>query len=150
MIAKTTACLEKHVVKNAIFENQFLKMKTNLLVLLVCIISGTNSFTQVTSDIQAINQISSLSFKADTFVQSTILNKGKIVKRRGTCRWLILITGTNDSAFLGKLIEPTGDLPKVFLKRGTRIQFEMTPLRQPVPEGCKAHFVASIGNIIKD
>jgi hypothetical protein len=150
MKAKTIVCIEKYLVKNAIFENQFLKMKTNLLVLLVCIISGTNSFTQVTSNIQAINQISSLSFKADTFVQSTISYKGKVVKRRGTCKWLILITETNDSAFLGKLIEPTGDFPKVLLKRGTRIRFEMTPLRQPVPEGCKAHYVASIGNIIKD
>lgn len=63
MKAKTIVCIEKYLVKNAIFENQFLKMKTNLLVLLVCIISGTNSFTQVTSNIQAINQISSLSFK---------------------------------------------------------------------------------------
>jgi hypothetical protein len=32
MKAKTIVCMEKYLVKNAIFENQFLKMKTNLLV----------------------------------------------------------------------------------------------------------------------
>ena len=138
MIAKPTVCLEKYLVKIAILDNQFLKMKTNLLVLLVCITLGTNSFSQVPSGILSIQQVSSPSFKNDAFVQST------------TCKWLILITETNDPAYLGKLIEPTGDFPKVLLKRGTRIRFEMTPLRQPVPEGCKAHYVASIGNIIKD
>ena len=150
MIAKPTVCLEKYLVKIAIFDNQFLKMKTNLLVLLVCITLGTNSFSQVPSGILSIQQVSSPSFKNDAFVQSTISYKGKVVRRRGTCNWLILITETNDPAFLGKLIEPTGDFPKVLLKQGTRIRFEMTPLRQPVPEGCKAHYVASIGNIIKD
>jgi predicted phosphohydrolase len=63
MIAKTTVCLEKYMVNNAIFENWFSKMKPNLLVLLVCMISGTNSLIQVTSDIQVIDQVSGLSFK---------------------------------------------------------------------------------------
>lgn len=82
--------------------------------------------------------------------QSNLWYKGKVVRSTGTCTWLIRITDTNDASFLGKLIEPTGDFPELFHKRGTRLQFEMHPLRQPVPEGCKANVVASIVNPVKD
>jgi hypothetical protein len=78
--------------------------------------------------------------------QSNFWYEGKIVKSKGTCTWLIRITDTNDSAFESKLIDPTGDLPEYFFKRGTKIQFEMHPLRQPIPDGCKANVVASIVN----
>jgi DNA modification methylase len=78
--------------------------------------------------------------------QSNFYYKGKIVKSKGTCTWLIRITETNDLAFKNKLINPTGNLPEYFLKRGTKIQFGMDPLRQSVPDGCKANVVASIVN----
>ena len=82
--------------------------------------------------------------------QSNLWYKGKVVRSKGTCTWLILITDTNDESFRGKLILPTGDYPELFQKRGTRLLFEMHPLRQPVPEGCKANVVASIVNPVKD
>jgi hypothetical protein len=78
--------------------------------------------------------------------QSNSYYKGKIVKSKGTCTWLIRITEAKDLVFKDKLIEPTGNLPDYFLKRGTKIQFEMHPLRQPVSDGCKANVVASIVN----
>ena len=82
--------------------------------------------------------------------QPDVLFNGKVVRSKGTCKWLILITDAHDATWVGKLIEPTGDFPEEFQKRGTRLRFEMTPLRQPVPEGCKADLVASVGNMTKE
>jgi len=82
--------------------------------------------------------------------QTNFWYTGKVVQSKGSCTWLIRITSTNDTTFLGKLIEPTSDFPEAFKKRGTHLRFEMHPLRQPVPAGCRANVVASIVNPIKD
>ena len=78
--------------------------------------------------------------------QSELWYKGKMVKSKGSCTWLIRITETNDSAFADKLIYPSSELPNNYLKRGTKIWFEMHPLRQPIPDGCIANVVATVVN----
>jgi hypothetical protein len=78
--------------------------------------------------------------------QSELWYKGKMVKSKGSCTWLIRITETNDSAFADKLIYPASKLPDNYLKRGTKIWFEMHPLRQPIPDGCIANVVATVVN----
>lgn len=82
--------------------------------------------------------------------QSNLWYKGKVVRSKGTCTWLIRITDTNDQAFLGKLIEPTGNFPEEYQHRRIRLHFEMQPLRQPVPDGCKADVVASVSILTKE
>jgi hypothetical protein len=78
--------------------------------------------------------------------QSELWYKGKMVKSKGSCTWLIRITETNNSAFADKLIYPASKLPDNYHKRGTKIWFEMHPLRQPIPDGCIANVVAIVVN----
>ncbi|MFN5306953.1 MAG: hypothetical protein ACK5CV_07345 [Bacteroidota bacterium] len=89
-------------------------------------------------------------FYANVKTEPDIWYKGRVIRSKGTCKWLIRITDAKDTSLMGKLIEPTGIIPKIYQKRGTRLRFEMTPLRQAVPEGCKADFVASLVNLTKE
>ena len=91
-----------------------------------------------------------LLFNRPTFAQTDFWYTGKVVHSRGSCKWLIRITNSNDASFRGKLIQPTGDFPEAFQKRGIQLRFKMHPLRQPVPEGCIANCVASVVNPVKE
>ena len=39
---------------------------------------------------------------------------------------------------------PSGELPIKFQRKRLKLEFGMNPLRQTIPEGCKANFVGSI------
>ena len=69
---------------------------------------------------------------------------GSVVKVKGTCTWLIRITKSDEPAFIDKLVMPSGELPIKFQRKRLKLEFGMNPLRQPIPEGCKANFVGSI------
>ena len=125
-------------------------MKNSLLLLVICVISSTSISARSPSHIPSFKQFSRLPFTENAIVQTSSLYKGKVVRSKGTCNWLIRITRANDESLLGKLIAPTGDFPEIYQKRGTLLRFEMTPLRQPVPDGCKADIIASIVNLTTD
>ena len=70
--------------------------------------------------------------------------RGKIVKGGDACKWLILLESGPESGMLGRLIEPSGNLPETLQRRRTKVQLDFIPLRQPVSPGCEAHYVGSI------
>ncbi len=74
---------------------------------------------------------------------------GKIVKGSEACEWLILIESGPEPSMLGKLIEPSGNLPEMLHRRRAKVRFDFIPLRQPVSPDCEAHFVGSIPQIEK-
>ncbi len=90
------------------------------------------------------------SFAEIDVLNSSPLYKGKVVRRKGTCKWLIRITDANDVSWVGKLILPTGDFDEGGRRLRGKVKFEMTPLRQEVPVGCKAGVVASISILTED
>ena len=79
----------------------------------------------------------------------TMPYSGKVVKGSEVCKWLILIESGPESGMLGRLIEPSGNLPETLQRRRTKVRFDFIPLRQPVSPGCNAHFVGSIPRIEK-
>jgi hypothetical protein len=105
---------------------------------------------QASSYILAMDKVILSPISGNNVTQSTIWHKGKVLRSKGTCKWLIRITEANEASLIGKLILPTGDFPEVYQKKRTILRFEMTPLRQSIPAGCKADLVASISNLTKD
>jgi hypothetical protein len=105
---------------------------------------------QIPSYILTMDQVSCSTVNENDVTQPTIWYKGKVVRSKGKCKWLIRITDANEASLIGKLILPTGDFPEIYQKKRTILRFEMTPLRQAIPVGCKADLVASISNLTKD
>jgi hypothetical protein len=72
---------------------------------------------------------------------------GKIVAGKGPCAWLILIEDGPEKEMIGKLIEPSGNLPEHLQKKRKKVIFNFYPLRQPVSLACKSDIVGSIASI---
>jgi hypothetical protein len=72
---------------------------------------------------------------------------GKIVAGKGPCSWLILIEEGPEKSMIGKLIEPSGNLPEHLQKKRKKVIFNFYPLRQPVSPACKSDIVGSIASI---
>jgi hypothetical protein len=66
---------------------------------------------------------------------------------KGSCAWLILIEDGPETSWIGKIIEPTGTIPKELLKKRKKVIFNFYPLRQPVSPACKSDIVGSIASI---
>ncbi len=105
---------------------------------------------QIPSHILAMEKVSWSSVNENDVTQSTIWYIGKVLRSKGACKWLIRITDATEASLIGKLILPTGEFPEIYRKQRLRLKFEMTPLRQEIPVGCKADLVASITNLTKD
>lgn len=73
---------------------------------------------------------------------------GKFVKGSDYCPVLIKLNKVSATNLPYRYIMPSGGLPPNY-QLGDKINFNMTPLRQPIPAGCKAGVVASI-SIIQD
>ncbi|MFN7294928.1 MAG: hypothetical protein ACK5QU_01890 [Bacteroidota bacterium] len=74
--------------------------------------------------------------------------RGRFVKGSENCPVLIKLNKSSSGNLPYHYIMPSGGLPPNY-QLGDKINFNMTPLRQPIPAGCKAGVVASI-SIIQD
>lgn len=77
-----------------------------------------------------------------------VVYRGKFVKGSENCPVLIKVSKSSSGNLPYHYIMPSGGLPPNY-QLGDKINFNMTPLRQPIPAGCKAGVVASV-SIIQD
>jgi hypothetical protein len=77
-----------------------------------------------------------------------VVYHGKFVKGSKYCPVLIKLNKVSATNLPYRYIMPSGGLPPNY-QLGDKISFNMTPLRQPIPDGCKAGVVASL-SIIQD
>ena len=77
-----------------------------------------------------------------------VVYRGKFVKGSKSCPVLIKLNKVSSTTLPYQYIMPSGGLPPNY-QLGDKINFNMIPLRQPIPAGCKAGVVASI-SIIQD